>query len=43
MSYTVKTTDPDEQFLNAGKKNGVLIWRIENFGVKKLKQQEFGK
>lgn len=43
MSYTVKTTEADTEFLNAGKKNGTVIWRIENFKVKKLNQQEFGK
>lgn len=43
MSYNLKTTEPGEEFLDAGKKNGILVWRIENFGVKKLKKQEYGK
>lgn len=42
-SYTVKTTEADEEFLNAGKKDGLLIWRIENFKVKKLSSQDYGK
>lgn len=43
MSYTVKTSDPDPEFLNAGKKNGVLVWRIENFTVKKVNPNDYGK
>lgn len=42
MSYTVKTSDPDPEFLNAGKKNGVLVWRIENFAVKKVNPNDYG-
>jgi hypothetical protein len=42
MSYTVKTTEPDPEFLNAGKKNGILVWRIENFKVKKVKAEDCG-
>lgn len=42
MSYTVKTSDPDPEFLNAGKKNGVLVWRIENFAVKKVNPNDHG-
>lgn len=33
----------DEEFLDAGKKDGILIWRIENFKVKKVKDQDYGK
>ncbi len=42
MSYKMQTTSTDEEFINAGKKNGILIWRIENFKVKKVKAQNYG-
>lgn len=43
MGYTQKQTEPDEEFLNAGKKNGILIWRIEDFKLKKVQNKEYGK
>ncbi len=38
----MQTTSPDQEFINAGKKSGLLIWRIEDFKVKKVKQQDYG-
>jgi hypothetical protein len=32
----------DEEFLDAGKKDGILIWRIEEFKLIKLKPTEYG-
>jgi hypothetical protein len=32
----------DEEFLYAGKKDGILIWRIEEFKLIKLKPAEYG-
>lgn len=43
MSYTVKTTEADPEFIKAGQKNGTVIWRIENFKVKKMTPKQFGK
>lgn len=43
MSYSTQTTKTDEEFINVGKKDGILIWRIEEFKVKKVKAQEYGK
>ncbi len=33
----------DEEFLDAGKKDGLNIWRIENFKSIKIKIEEYGK
>ena len=32
----------DEEFLNAGKTDGICIWRIEDFKLIKLKPVEYG-
>lgn len=32
----------DENFKNVGTQPGLVIWRIENFNLSKLKQQEYG-
>ena len=33
----------DEEFLDAGKKDGICIWRIEDFKLIRLKLAEYGK
>ncbi len=33
----------DEHFLNVGNKDGVIIWRIEDFKLTPLKSSEYGK
>jgi hypothetical protein len=32
----------DNEFVDVGKKDGLCIWRIENFKLIKQKQNEFG-
>ena len=32
----------DEQFLDVGKKDGICIWRIEDFKLIRLKETEYG-
>lgn len=32
----------DEEFLDAGKKDGIIIWRIEEFKLIKLNSAEYG-
>lgn len=33
----------DEAFKNLGTTPGLIIWRIENFNLLKLKQNQYGK
>ena len=33
----------DENFQNVGTQPSLIIWRIENLKLSKLKQQEYGK
>jgi hypothetical protein len=38
-----KLTNTDDEFLDAGKTEGLTIWRIENFKVVKVPKQTYGK
>jgi hypothetical protein len=33
----------DENFRNIGTQPGIVIWRIENFNLNKLKPKDYGK
>lgn len=32
----------DDEFIDAGQKEGLTIWRIENFKVVKLRRDDYG-